>query len=224
MSPPLDIGTMDVGPLVAAIARKKAAEPPHRRTLSPVRRNSRPRGETRRVMLTWKEANERILALRKWERKQVKAERTRNRAVGHIGIAAYEFLIRRAVNHKGRLDDLSYEAIAAIIGYSRSAVVAAVARLRRWGWLDWVRQYEATGEPGVRGPQVRQTYNAFWIMAPLQALLKMGIRFGGAPPPDDHDVQSKAGQATNKEAEFTESPLGEAVARLGRAIELRETS
>jgi hypothetical protein len=195
-----------------------------RPTGSRVRKYSHPAGGGPFVALSWEDANQRILALRKWERKQKRQERRKNRAVGHVGISVYEFLCRWAVKHRGRLDDLSYEAIGAIIGHSRSAVVAACARLKRFGWLDWRRQYVSTGQQGVRGVQVVQTFNAFWIAAPVAALIRLGIRIGRAPIPDDHDCAAKAGAAANKAMDIADSSLGRALDRLGAAVAKRETS
>lgn len=210
-------------PAITVPARR--IEAPERRTRSKVRHSSRPAGTIRGVSLSWREANERIQAIRKWERRQVKAERAKNRAVGHIGIALYEFLCRRAVNKAGRLDDLSYEALAAILGFARSAIVAAAKRLKRFGWLNWRRQFRPSSNPALRGPPVEQDVNAFWVEAPIAALIKLGIRFGPAPPPDDHDAARRAGEAENKAADFAESKLGGALDVLSAAIRRkRETS
>jgi hypothetical protein len=212
--------TTAIGAIVAGAVKRIDARP----TGSKVRKYSHPAGEGPYVVLTWDDANQRIQAIRKWERKQARKDRCKNRAVGHIGVAVFEFLCRRAVNKKGRLDDISYEAIGKILGHARSAIVAACARLKRFGWLDWRRQYASTGQAGIRGVQVEQTYNAFWIVAPIAALIKLGIRLGKAPPPDDHDWAAKTGAAANKAAEFADSRLGSAVERLGAAFAQRETS
>lgn len=211
--------------LEQAMERRRAREPEHRRTLSPVRRYSRARGEAGRyVFLSWDQANERMRALDRWERRQTRQARHRNRGVGYIGLEVYRYLCRRAVDRRGKLDDLAYGTIAGVLGFARSAVVAAVVRLKRFGWLDWTRQYEATGEAGRRGPQVKQTTNFFWICAPVAALLKMGIRFGPPPPPDDAAHQAEAKAKATASAELAESPLGEALARAGDVLRQRETS
>ena len=214
----------------AFIVKPRKIEPEHRRTHQKVRKHSRPRGAAGRyVGLQWHEANERIRALEKWERKQARGTGRRggprkNRAVGHVGVELYKFMARRAVNNRGRLDDLSYGAIGKILGFARSAIVAAMARLKAHGWMDWRRQYEETGEAGVRGPQVQQAANFFWVTAPIAALLKLGIRLGGAPAPDDFDHARAAGEAENKDHDFAESPLGGSVAALGSLVRERETS
>ena len=216
---------VDTGAMARQIARARRPEAEHRRTGSKVRKFSRPRGAGRAVLLTWAEANERMRAIERWDRRQAKRERTRNRAVGYIGIELYRYLCREAVKRRGQLGDLAYGTIAGVLGFSRSAVVAAAARLKRFGWLDWDRQFAPTGDKGQRGPQVEQAPNFFRVLAPLKALLDIGIRFGPAPPPDDHDQAAKAGQAANKAAEFADSRLGESVALLEAAIRRkRETS
>lgn len=209
----------------AVIVRPRRVEPEARRTGSKVRKYSSPRGRAGRyVALSWQEANERIRALERWERRQLRDARKRNRAVGYVGIELYKFMARRAVNARGRLDTLSYGALAAILGFARSAVVAAMARLKAHGWMDWRRQYEETGQAGSRGPQVQQACNFFWIAAPIAALIKIGIRFGPAPPPDDLDHARAEGEARNAEHAFAESPLGGAIGKLGDAVRKRETS
>lgn len=216
---------LDTSALSEAIARKRKLEPPERRTQCKVRRGSWLAGSNGRARLTWYDCNQRIRALHKWERKQKKRERRKNRAVGHIGVAVYEYLARRATHPRQRLDDLAYEALAAIVGYSRSAVVEAVKRLKQYGWLDWRRQYRPTGQPGVRGGvQVEQAPNAFVILAPVEQLLAIGIRLGRPPPPDDHAAAAEAGRAANAAADLAESPLGRALERLGAQVCHRETS
>ncbi len=220
----------DAAILEAAIARRRhrdiqerRPEPESRRTGSRVRKNSREAGTTRGVWMDWASCNEANRALNRWERRQAKRPGHRNRGVGYIGLEVFGLLTREAVRRKGRLDHMSYEAIAAILGYARSAIVAAAARLKAHGWLDWVRQWEPTGEQGRRGPQVRQTYNAFWIRIPVAALAKLGIKLG-TPTPDDHDHDAKAKAKARDQAELAESPLGPALDRVDRVIAQRETA
>lgn len=202
--------------------RTRKPEPPERRTGSKVRKFSTASGAVRYRQLGSREANDRIFALRRWERAQKKAPRKRNRAVGHIGVEVYEALCRRAARGSGRLDDISYAGISAITGFARSAVVAAIARLRAMGWLDWIRQYVETGAGGARGPQVAQTFNAYLLQVPLQALARCGIRFGPPPVPDDLAAAAEGEAKAVKAMELEASPLGAALDRLGAAVNARE--
>lgn len=141
-----------------------------------------------------REAGHRISALKRWERLRVRRRRSHIRGVGYVGLAVYEYLVKKAVQSAGRLDDLPYARIAAAVGHSRSAVVAAVARLKTFGWLDWFRRWETNKQTG----QLEQICNAFWICVPTAALQRLGIRCGPPPPPDD----AAADQA--KRAEYRE--------------------
>lgn len=202
--------------------RTHKPEPPERRTLSRVRRFSRASGAVRYSPIDKAEANDRVFALRRWERAQKKAPRKRNRGVGHIGVEVYEALARRAARGSGRLDEISYAGLAAITGFARSAVVAAVARLKALGWLDWVRQFVETGNAGRRGPQVVQTFNAYLLQVPRELLAKCGIRFGRPPIPDDAAWRAETEAVAAKEMALAGSPLGSALERLGAAVAAKE--
>jgi hypothetical protein len=202
--------------------RTRKPEPPDRRTLDKVRRFSRASGAIRYGQIGRREAHDRIFALRRWERAQKKAPRKRNRAVGYIGVEVYEALCRRAAREGGRLDQLSYAGLSAITGFARSAIVAAIARLKALGWLDWIRQYEETGDRGARGPQVHQTFNAYLLKVPLDALARCGIRFGPPPVPDDIADDAARKAAAVKAMELAASPLSGALDRLGAAVKARE--
>jgi hypothetical protein len=200
---------------------RRPPEPPERRTLAKVRRFSRPRGKGGYVALGRVQAEDWIWALKRWERRQKRLPKAKIRAVGHIALAVHEYLCRQAVKRKGMLDDLSYARIAAILGFSRSAVVDACRRLAAHGWLKWFRQFVPTGQQGVRGPQVEQTANFYWLELPLAALAKAGIRLGKAPAPDD-DLQRRSDASNVRAVQvLAASPLGAALDELGAAIARR---
>jgi hypothetical protein len=56
---------------------------------------------------------------------------------------------------------------------SKDAVVRALQALRAHGFLDWLRRYVPTGQEG-RGPQVKQTSNAYRLSMPARAMRLLG--------------------------------------------------
>src|SRR3712207_7937706 len=67
---------------------------------------------------------------------------------------------------------------------SKSAIYDALHALKTHGFLDWLRRYEPTGREG-RGPQVRQTSNAYRLSLPSRALRLLGFQGQPVPLPDD---------------------------------------
>ena len=197
-------------------------EPPERRTFAKVRRRSAPCGLISYRPISVREMNDRVWALRRFERKVEKAARRKNAAVGHVGLEVYEALCRLAARGAGRLDQISYEGLARLVRRARSAVVAAVARLKAHGWLDWTRQFEETGQKGVRGPQVQQTVNAFRLLVPAEALRRLGIRFGPPPKPDDAAWREEQAEAERKDMAFAVSPTKGVLDRWGQLMAERE--
>ncbi|WP_333781433.1 MULTISPECIES: replication protein RepA [Agrobacterium] len=144
-------------------------------------------------------------------------------------------LFANLVNFRtGRLDP-SIDFLMLKLRRSRDAIVRALKALRSHGFLDWLRRYVPTGNEG-RGPQVQQTSNAYRLSLPARAKQFLG-RFGMAPPPPDDHVQAEAERAAEMEAhrasldieartlfDVGDNALGQALARLGKAINLRESA
>lgn len=206
------------------------ASPKARRTFQPVRRNSYHAGE--REQRLWRpisksEIGARLKAAEFYDRRH-KQEGKKNGALGHVGLEVLRELYRMVDYKTGRLEP----AIATIcerIRRSRAAVVAAMARLKEHGFLDWIRRTEPTDNEGA-GPQVRQITNAYGFGLPKAALAHLKRMLGKAPPPDD-DVQRRQEAATATEAMFAtvaidelgtaragRSSLGDALDRLGAAL------
>jgi DNA-binding transcriptional regulator YhcF (GntR family) len=64
--------------------------------------------------------------------------------------------------HTGRLFP-SIDTIAADAGCHRNSVVGALQRLRKHGFIAWVRRSVATGNEGEFAPQREQTSNAYYF-------------------------------------------------------------
>ncbi|HWF01577.1 MAG TPA: hypothetical protein VG248_17375 [Caulobacteraceae bacterium] len=223
MTPAIDALAGDLaGKLTRGAGRR--TEPPERRTGSRVRRNSWAPGRgAQRVSLTWGQKARRLWAFRRWQRKQERQDGRRIRGCGYIAEAVYELLLNQAVRRKGALDDLSYARIAAIVGHSRSAVIAAIARLKACGWLDWVRRFRDTDDTGRRGPRVEQDYNAYWVCVPEAALKNAGVPPPDTPAPDDDQARCKAEERARNVTD-PESRLGRGLDSIGAALAKRETA
>jgi hypothetical protein len=156
---------------------------------------------------------------------------------GPLGSIALEILalFGNLVSYKtGRLDP-SLDWIMGKLRRSRDAVVRGLKALRDHGFLDWLRRFEPTPNEG-RGPQVRQVSNAYRLFAPKRALALLG-RWSGRPSlPDDDDLARADRKAIADEhmasldlgafASFQcgDTPLGRALAQMGKALDLRESA
>lgn len=206
------------------------------RTGEPVRRHSRAVG---RELGFWKPTNRQevsqiVLAARRYEL-ATRQPGARNGALGFVALEVLELLSHLIHYRTGRLEP-SLDYLAAKLRRSRDAIVRALKALRLNGFLDWLRRYEPTGNEG-RGPQVRQTSNAYRLFLPQKARQWLG-RFGRpAPLPDDFTASQDA-QKADMEAQLAaldldeqmafrfgaDDPLGKALAALGRSIRQRESA
>lgn len=103
-----------------------------------------------------------------------------NGPLGAIGLEVLRVLVFDFLDYRSGQCDPSYETLAARLGRSRSAIIDAAARLRRHGFLDWVRRYVEEPSRG-QGPQVKQTSNAYRICMPQFVKNMLGF-FAEAPP------------------------------------------
>lgn len=202
----------------------------NRRTYQPVRRDSRAAG---REGVFWrpvsrKEVERIILAAEKFEL----SGKLTGRKNGPLGSVAIEILrlFRNVVDFRtGRLDP-SIDYLMAKLRRSRDAIVRALKALRAHGFLDWLRRYVATGERGVRGPQVQQTSNAYRLSLPAAAARLIGRYFQPAPVPADeqhrHEQRAAEIEAHKASLSLAELPLFEiedeglaaVLSRLGASI------
>jgi hypothetical protein len=206
------------------------------RERTPVRRQSRAAGKCESVF--WRRTNSQdvrkiVLAARRYELAG-RQPGSRNGPLGGVAIELLELFANLVNFRTGRLDP-SIETLMRYLRRSRDAIVRALKALRQHGFLDWLRRYIPTGNQG-RGPQVQQTSNAYRLALPARALRLLG-RMGMAPPPPDdhtHAIELRAAEidAHRKSLPLNElalfdvgdNPLGQALARLGRLISLRESA
>jgi hypothetical protein len=186
---------LPIGSLVANLKPEK-----FRRSGQPVWRNSyyegqiedrlwRPfeggnrRGAKRRIGAILKSARE--LERRTRRERQKVHPGTRNGILGQIGLDVLEVLYNRFLDYRtGRLEP-AIATIADAVGHSYAAVHTALQRLRRAGFIHWIRRSRPTENAGVAGPQVEQITNAYAMLVPKAIEGMLRHLLGKSPIPDD---------------------------------------
>jgi hypothetical protein len=144
-----------------------------RRTGQPVRRNSKNAGGEELAlwrahnMFPKSEHNARMRALEEFEH-EPKLPGRRNGAIGAIGLKVYRYLLRLRGRKNGRLDP-TIRWIADQVRHSRSAVAAALARLKEHGFLDWIRRCQPIEGAEPDEQQTEQIANAYVLQVPPSA-------------------------------------------------------
>ena len=202
----------------------------------PVRRGSRLAGRCEGTF--WRatsrqEVRRILLAARRFDLVGRGAGR-RNGPLGHVALEVLELLGHLVHYRTGRLEP-SLEYLMRTLRRSKDAIVRALRALRDHGFLDWLRRYVPTGQEG-RGPQVRQTSNAYRLALPAQALRLLGRLLQTPPLPDDishAQEQHRAEQEAHRASlpldelallEVEDTRLGRLLASLGRAVQERESA
>ena len=180
------MGALSIGEILA-----KAQPAKVRRTFEPCRRNSydvndrRSRTAWRPIAGTNREAR-RLIGARMYAAEQFnRAHKRPGDREGLLSLVGLEVLreLYRIVNFKsGRLEP-SIDYICRKVRRARATVVRALDRLRKHGFLDWIRRTEPTRNEGA-GPQVRQVTNAYWFSVPAGARHWVDKVCGPAPAPD----------------------------------------
>ena len=133
----------------------------------------------------------------------------RNGPLGHIGLEILELLANLVSYRTGRLEP-SVAFLMQKLRRSKSAIYDALNALRTHGFLDWRRRYEPTGREG-RGPQLRQTSNAYRLSLPARALRLLGRLMQAPPLPDDvhhaRELQASEMAARRASLALDELPL-----------------
>lgn len=240
-------GARSFGEIVAGMPAPRS-----RRTGQPVWRNSyykgtiedriwRPfaggsvRGAKRRIGALLKSAREVERQTRR--ARQAQQPGVRNGVLGHIGLDVLEVLYTRFLDFRtGRLDP-AIDTIAAAVGHSYAAVHAALRRLRKAGFLHWVRRSEPIEDAAGGGPQVRQISNAYALLVPKALERAVARLLAPAPLPDDaswhhsqheKDWAQQLASMTSREfldATWTGDELaGETLARIAALLDQRRES
>lgn len=158
----------------------------------------------------------------------------RNGVLGDIGIRVLEAMLDLVDFASGRLEP-AIATIAESAGCSYAAAHEALCRLRKNGFLQWIRRSRPTENKGEVGPQVEQITNAYALLIP-DGVKELAQRLGGnAPPPDDavHRRRADADEVAAMLAGQTieaghldfwtgDRLLGETVAALARALDRQE--
>ncbi len=158
--------------------------------VSPVRAGSRCAGTVRPLRFSRQEGVQFIVALERYaETLRRKGQRTG--AAGTISFGAIrlaQILMRLAVKNDGRVVP-SVAWLAKELNVACKSIHAWKAQLQEHGFLSWARRYVRVGTPGAKGPQLRQTSNAYSLKMPtkarpiIDALWRIGGRQKGAPKP-----------------------------------------
>jgi hypothetical protein len=167
-----------------------------KRSRTPVHRNSRLAGHCEGAF--WRRTTRRdsrriVLAARRYEIAN-KAAGSRNGPLGSVAIEILELLANLVDYKTGRLEP-SIDTLMQKLRRSRDAVVRGLKALRQHGFVDWLRRYMPTETEGDKGPQVKQTSNAYRLAMPAKAEACLD-RYRTAPPlPEDREQAEAERQA-----------------------------
>lgn len=149
-----------------------------------VRRGSQLSANTRWMRFSRKEGQRLIFVLKVYsERLRQKGQRTG--ALGTISFGAIrlaEVLVSISVKGNGRLEP-SVGWLAKALNVARKSVHAWKAQLEAHGFLSWTRRYDRVETPGQKGPQLKQTSNAYVLRVPAEAIEAADHLNGGQPKP-----------------------------------------
>lgn len=203
------------------------------RTFEPVHRHSRLAGQCEGVF--WRRTDRRqmrrtILAAERYELATKRAGE-RNGALGGVALEVLRLFANLVDFRSGRLEP-SLDFLCAKLKRSKDAVHRALQALRTHGFLDWLRRYVPTGLEGHRGPQVRQTSNAYRLSIPARAMQLLGLYGRDVPLPDDHSHAVEQRKAMMDALPFDVRAMNEVqdpdlaaiLARMGARLEVERES
>lgn len=202
-----------------------------RRTHAPVHRHSKPAGQCEAGIwkpTTRQDTRQIVLAARRYEI-AMKQPGKRTGPLGAVALEVLELLANMVDYRTGRLDP-SLDTMMRKLRRSRDAIVRGLAALRDHGFIDWLRRFVPADNEGNKGPQVRQTSNAYRLVMPAKARAFLG-RYGAPSPKPDDRVQAEADRTAEIAAyrasmpldemaidEIGDNKLGQALARVARGI------
>ena len=208
-----------------------------KRTHAPVHRHSKPAGQCEAAIwrrTTRQDTRQIMLAAKRYEI-AMKQPGKRTGPLGAVALEVLELLTNLVDYRTGRLDP-SLDTMMRRLRRSRDAIVRALKALRDHGFVDWLRRFVPTDNEGNKGPQVRQTSNAYRLVMPARARALLG-RYGKPSPLPEDRIQADADRAAELARyrssmplaeratdELGDTNLGRALARLGRNIENKRES
>lgn len=145
--------------------------PEHRRTYQRVRRESRWAGSEDWIPISLEQGKDMLFALSVY-REKLRKPGQRWGAKGTISAGAvdmYRLLINMNVRGRGRLEP-SVAWLAEKLNVPSKVIHAWKNQLADHGFLKWKRRYLESGLAGRRGPQIKQTSNAYFLHTPSKAL------------------------------------------------------
>lgn len=158
----------------------------------------------------------------------------RNGALGPIGIEVLNYLYETVDYQTGRLEP-AVRTIADEIGHAYSAVHEALCRLRKHGFLRWMRRSKPVDHPEPGGPQIQQFSNAYALLVPesLQSWIKSLF---GRPRVPECEQERRTREKSQFEAMLAALPavemlrdrfgkeahFGDVLSRIAAAVDRRE--
>ncbi len=136
----------------------------------PVRRGSELAVNSRWMRFS-REEGHRLLFVLKVKAERLRKPGQRTGAPGTISFGAIrlaEVLVSLCVKGRGRLEP-SVAWLARAINVAKKSIHAWKRQLQEHGFLRWTRRYVRTETPGQKGPQLKQTSNAYSLMTPAAA-------------------------------------------------------
>lgn len=136
----------------------------------PVRRGSQLAINSRWMRFS-REEGHRLLFVLKVRAERLRKPGQRTGAPGTISFGAIrlaEVLVSLCVKGRGRLEP-SIAWLARAINVARKSIHAWKRQLQEHGFLRWTRRYVRVEMPGQKGPQLKQTSNAYRLMTPTDA-------------------------------------------------------
>lgn len=158
--------------------------------------------------------------------------------LGDSALGLLETIVRRCLDFRTGRCEPSIETLMRYTRYARATIVNALARLKRHGFLSWVRRTARTDNAPGEGPQVKQVSNAYYFdLTRLAGAVRARFRqlLGGRAAIEEERREQERTAALRETASRalpsqlgsilagdTDPALAAALDRLGKALEERE--